>query len=124
MPRMSVAESDRTGKVATGLFQTLSAGNIGQFGASGTKGAEAAPTGAARARETNKARPSASGEAAPRLDEHTAFIGSIFARIDRSGQPAQPHHAQGDHRPLPARPDPALTAGVTRERAPRVTRQA
>src|SRR4051794_17347609 len=81
-----VSESDRTESRSTGLFQTLSAGNTGQFGASGKNGAEAAPTGAARPNESDKARPRASREATRRLDEHTAFIAAIFAAQPTSGQ--------------------------------------
>src|SRR5687768_16593840 len=89
MLRMSVSESARTGSPATGLFQTLLTGNIGQRGASGRKGADAAPTGALRLSVSNKAKPRASLVARPRLDEHTAFIGAIFAYIERGAQPAQ-----------------------------------
>src|SRR5512146_1084613 len=91
MLAISASESDLTPSRSTGLFQTLSAGNMAQLGASGRKGAEAAPTGATRLKETNKAKPSASGVARLRLDEHTAFIASILAqtpqRATRTGAP-------------------------------------
>src|SRR5688500_916117 len=78
MLRMSVSESARTGRPATGLFHTLLTGNIGHRGASGRNGADAAPTGGLRVSVSNKAKPSASGVARRRLDEHTAFIAAIF----------------------------------------------
>src|SRR5687767_7040166 len=101
MLRMSVSESARTGRPATGLFHTLLTGNIRHRGASGRNGADAAPTGTLRLSVSNKAKPSASLVARPRLDEHTAFIAAIFAHMERGAQPAPAHHCATYHRPLP-----------------------
>src|SRR3990172_11445293 len=88
MLRMSVSESVRTGNLSTGLFQTLSIGNIGQFGAPGRNGGTTtAPAGEARLSVSSSARHSAKVVPRERPDEHTAFIAAIIAQPGSGAQP-------------------------------------
>src|SRR5688572_6321265 len=83
MLRTSVAESVRTGRWSTGLFQTLVIGNIGQFGAPGRKGgASAAAAGEARtsvsANATNNTARGRYTVIPPILDPHGTGLQSAW----------------------------------------------